>query len=80
MNNNYINIYIRKTVFILSGALFLSVPAVAQENDATRHHQMQQQHNQHKNADMPEKKHTKMHNMSGNMHHGGGHGKHGMVV
>ena len=80
MNSNYINICFRKIAIILTGALFLSVPAVAQENDATHHHQMRQQHNQHKNGDMPEKNHTKMHNMSGNMHHGGGHGKHGMVV
>jgi len=81
MKNNYINIYFRNVVFVLTGVLFLSVSAVAQENDATdQHSQIQHQHNQQKNVDMPQKKHEKMQHKGSNMHHGGGHGKHGMVA
>ncbi len=59
MNNNYIKIHLSNVVLVLTGALFICMSVVAQEEDTAKHH-----------SQMHHKTDEKMQHQGGHMQHG----------
>ncbi len=70
---NCLKVHLRNTVFVLTGMLLICMPVIAQEDDATKQHQL-----------MSHQKHSgNKKNHGHKMQHGGGHqggGHHGMIA